>query len=136
MFETFDAKIDLKTNKPLFNKDTWGKEKNISKEIIEGCYSDPPEESMHAYALDKDYKITRDKHGISLLKCYRDANALEGERSHANNTFEKCKIGWEFGDNLIAERSNRCNVNACKKIRCTTQTLNIMTHGWLICIKH
>ena len=84
---------------------------------------------MYAYDLDKDHKITRDKHGIVLLKCYRDINALEGKHSHINNTFGKLKVGWEFGDNFISERRHRCNVNACKKIRCATQTLNIMTHG-------
>ena len=91
VFEIFGTKIDLNTIKPLFNKDAWGKAKNILKEILEGCYSNPPEESMCAYDLDKDYKITRDKHGIELLKCYRDTNALEGEHSHVNKHLENVR---------------------------------------------
>ena len=93
-----------------------GKAKHILNETLEGCYSDPSEESMHACDLDKDHEIRRDKHGISLLKCYRDTNGLEGEHSHINNTFGKLKVGWEFGDNLIAERRHRYNINACNKI--------------------
>ena len=129
VFEIFGTKVDVETNKALFNRDAWGKAKNILKEILEGHYSDPPKEPMHTHDLDKDHEITRDKYGIALLKCYRDTNALEGEHSHVNNTFGKRKVGWEFGDNLVAERRHRCNVNACKKNRYTIQTLNILTHG-------
>lgn len=115
VFEIFDTKVDVETNKALFNRDVWGKAKNILKEILEGHYSDPPKEPMYTCDLDKDHKIMRDKCGIALLKCYIDTNALEGEHSHVNNTFGKRKVGWEFGDNLIAERRHRCNVNAYKK---------------------
>ena len=92
----FGTKIDLKTNKRLFNKDAWGKEKNILNEIIERCHSDPPEESTCACDLDKDHEITRDKYGIASLKYYRDTHALEREHSDINNTFVKLKVGWEF----------------------------------------
>ena len=84
---------------------------------------------MHVCNSDKNHKHARHEHEIALLKCYRDVNAFEGEHSHINNAFEKRKVGWEFGDNLITERRHGCNANACKRIRCTTQTLNIVIHS-------
>ena len=45
VFEIFGTKIDLKNNKPLFNKAARGKA-NILNKTLEGHHSDPPEESM------------------------------------------------------------------------------------------
>ena len=84
-------------------------------EIKLGFYSDPPEESMYTYKLNNSQDIMKDQHGVAILNCKRDTNALEGQHSHINNTFGKRIVGWEFADSILAERRHRCNIDACKK---------------------
>ena len=114
VFLMFGPKIDSVSKKPLFNKDCWTKANTILTEIKRGFYSDPPDESMYTYKLNDSQDIMKDQHGVAILNCKRDTNALEGQHSHINNTFGKRIVGWEFADSILAERRHRCNIDACK----------------------
>ena len=117
VFEVFGSQIDSKSNKPLFNNLAWTKANGILKEIICGFYTDPPDEVLYRYQLCSNGNIKYDRHGIPLLSCDRDTNALEGEHSHINNTFGRRSVGIQFADDLLAERRHRSVIEASKKNR-------------------
>ena len=115
VFATFDMKRGPKTNKALFNKLAWKKANGILKEILCRYYSDPPGESLFRYKLRKNGSIRRDNFGITLLRCIRDTNALEGEHKNIKDTFGSRSMGVEFADLLLRERRHRCNIGASQR---------------------
>ena len=93
------------------------KENGILKEIPEGYYSDSPGFSLYSYKTDAYGKIKRDKYNIAILCCLRNTNDVEGEHSHINNSIGKRPRGWEFGDDLYAERRHRSTLDASYRHR-------------------
>jgi len=71
VFETFGTKRDEDTNKALFNnKKCWVVANNILKGILEGYYSDPPDENLYTYELTAKGEIKYDALlGLPLLEC-------------------------------------------------------------------
>lgn len=71
VFEVFGPLKDATTGEPLFNKASIQKAKNVLENIRLGYYSDPP--GIKLYVLQHE-----DKHGLSLYRCIRGTNGIEG----------------------------------------------------------
>jgi hypothetical protein len=133
---TFGSRVDSKTSKPLFNKDAWGKAKNLFKEILLGFYSDPPGINFYRFEIDKNGEVKKDRSGMELLKCGRGTSLTEAAHHLYNITF-KHLVGIELGDTLFRERRHRQNVDILHHtITKTTLELVITILGTLTFCKH
>jgi hypothetical protein len=130
------VRVDSKISKPIFNKDAWGKAKNLLKEILLGFYSDPPGINFYRFEIDKNGEVKKDRYGMELLKCGRGTNLTEAAHRLYNITF-KHLVGIELGDTLFRERRHRQNVDILHHtITKTTLELVITILGTLTCCKH
>ena len=71
VIKTFGPLKDSTTGQPLFSEKAWDVTKNILEHIRHGDYSDPPEIPLY-------FEIGKDKHGLTLYRCCRGTNDLEG----------------------------------------------------------
>lgn len=62
---------DATTEQPLFNDAAWDKAANICESIKLGYYSDPPGITLY-------YRVGKDRSGLSLYRCVRGTNGVEG----------------------------------------------------------
>jgi hypothetical protein len=75
VFETIGPQLDEKTKKPLFNDLAWSEADGVLSEILDGFYSDPPDEIFYFYQLSALKEIKRDNLGIpSSARCTRGTN--------------------------------------------------------------
>jgi hypothetical protein len=78
VFETFGPQLDEKTKRPSFNDlARRSKADRVISEILDGFYSDPPDENFLFYQLSALKEIERDNLGILLIRCRRGTNTVE-----------------------------------------------------------
>ncbi|EIW52507.1 uncharacterized protein TRAVEDRAFT_24023 [Trametes versicolor FP-101664 SS1] len=71
VIKTYGALKDSVTGQPLFNQRAWDISANILENVRMGYYSDPP-------GLQLFYQIGQDKYGLTLYRCCRGTNDVEG----------------------------------------------------------
>jgi hypothetical protein len=94
-----------KTGKPLFDNEAWKQSKSVLKTILSGHVSDPPGFSFY-------YKMGTDTDGLSLYRCYRGTNSLEGG-VHQNiiRKFGSFGASPELADAAMADYRLRHNID-------------------------
>jgi hypothetical protein len=117
VFETFGPQLDEKTKKPLFNDAAWLKADGVLKEILDGLYSDPPDENFYFYQLSALKEIKRDNLGIPLIRCTRGTNTVERTHKWMVPVFGNNPVGIELSDVLLSEMRHRMNMRAAIRNR-------------------
>lgn len=71
VIKTFGSLKDATTKQPLFNERACEITQNILENVRRGYYSDPPNVQLY-------YETGHDKHGLTLYRCCRGTNDVEG----------------------------------------------------------
>ncbi|CDO73771.1 hypothetical protein BN946_scf185015.g99 [Trametes cinnabarina] len=71
VIKMYGALKDSTTGQPLFNQRAWEIAQNVLENIRLGYYSDPPDLALY-------FKIGEDKYGLTLYRCCRGTNDVEG----------------------------------------------------------
>ncbi|KAF9231664.1 hypothetical protein BU15DRAFT_82124 [Melanogaster broomeanus] len=71
VIETYGPLKDAKTGQPLFNPRAWEIARNLVENVRLGYYSDPSGVELY-------YKIGQDRDGLTLYRCCRGTNSVEG----------------------------------------------------------
>jgi hypothetical protein len=98
--------------KPLFNEAAWLKADGVLSEILDGLYSDPPDENFYFYQLSALKEIKRDNLGIPLIRCTRGTNTVERTHKWMVPVFGNNPVGIELSDVLLSEMRHRMNMRA------------------------
>ena len=117
VFELYGPKIDMETQKPLFNKSAWAKASHLLQEILMGLASDPPGVQFYTVKLDEKGQPMLDCYGIAFINCNRGTNDTECVHKQIVTTFGTWNVGVELGDMLMAERRHRYNQNSSERHR-------------------
>jgi hypothetical protein len=105
LFQTMGVMECSKTNEKLFSRDNWKESENILNSAARGYLSDPPGESLY-------YKISVDHFGLSLYRCIRGTNSVEGGvHQKIRRWFGAFNASPEFGDCVLVEFRTRHNFN-------------------------
>lgn len=123
VFEVFGPLKDATTGEPLFNKASIQKAKNVLENIRLGYYSDPP--GIKLYILQRE-----DKHGLSLYRCMRGTNGIEGG-IHQNiiRRFGSFCASPRFAVNLLREYCLTHNLRV-STFPISNKTQTQMNTGW------
>jgi hypothetical protein len=117
VFAVWGTKVDGVTGKPLFNKRAWKKANNLLKEILKGCYSDPPGISFYIQKLDKNGEPRTNRYGLPLYWCLRGTNLTEVVHKQMLMGIGTWATGIEMSDCLRAEHRHRYNHHMSERRR-------------------
>ena len=111
VFELYGSQVDPKTNKALFNAQSWKKAKNVLGVILAGYASDPPGIPMYTVRLNRIGGPAVDCYGLLLFDCLRGTNRTEDFHNHKQliEAFGSWCTGVEMDDCLLDIRSGRFN---------------------------
>ena len=96
--------LDSKTKKPLLRREALDAVQRLRVHIKTGCISDSPAISLY-FEKGKD-QLT----GVTLYRCARGTNDLEGFHNHMRSLVEWC-VGAGVGSDLLLELIYRWNLD-------------------------
>ena len=104
VMKTYGPLKDATSGEPLFNGKCWDTVKNLLENIRNGYYSDPPDVPLF-------YTIRKDHDGLSLYRCCRGTNDVEGG-VHQNliRYFESFNVSPRRAINMILVYCVRHNI--------------------------
>ena len=109
VFAMYSSKLDSKNGKPLFNSRAWKKANNLLKEILHGCYSDPPGVSFYMHKLDKNGELQMNCYGLPVYWCLRGTGLTEAVHKQMLMSIGTWCTGIEMADALRVEHHHRYN---------------------------
>ena len=98
--------LDSKTKKPLLRREALDAVERMRVHIKTGCISDSPAVSLY-FEKGKD-QLT----GVTLYRCARGTNDLEGFHEHMRSLIEWC-VGAGLGSGLLLKLIYRWNLDRC-----------------------
>jgi hypothetical protein len=117
VFEMFGPQLDEKTKTPLFSDLAWSKADWVLSEILDGFYSDPPDEIFYFYQLSMLKDIKREILGIPLIRCTSGTPTVECTRKRMVPVSGNNTVGIELQDGLLADMRHRMNKDAATRNR-------------------
>ena len=96
--------LDSKTKKPLLRREALEAVERLRVHIKTGCISDGPLISLYFE------KVKDDLTGVTLYRCARGTNDLEGFHKHMRSLIEWC-VGAALGSDLLLELMYRRNLD-------------------------
>ncbi|KAG2211076.1 hypothetical protein INT45_009770 [Circinella minor] len=119
LFETYGPLRCARTGRPLFDFENWRQAKNVLSTIHLGHVSDPPNKRFY-------FVHGRDKDGLTLYRCSRGTNSLEGG-IHQNliRSIGAFDASVEYVDALLADYRLRHNIDISQHINNLESKLNV-----------